>query len=859
MTVSVSMTPAPSVSGSVTESVAISTTISPSTSESITASASTTTSITQTTSRPPSSTPVSASVIPSATETLTGVSVSSIATPNPSDLPSPSLSPMPSLVISTVSQSSIRLSVSLDRNPVPLLVTTQLTVNIDQSSWLRVLSQVRVYATSANGKLRGALLVVADVNQQFTLQLTIPDIPCEHEGEGAGLFVIGVDAATGRDSMIDYAWVPVADWTQPTNRVFNMTQSLDASPTVLVISATVKLFIVVQTNQSVWSGVEGVRLYASRTILDSLSLSVIAHDRVIVMGDLRLTDMQDEGLIETNSQIFSAAIDFSNLALSGTHANVSGNELVQYQWEAVAYNTAFESSVVATTAIGDATGMSNVVTVIVTATSVAVVTSAIASTVVMSASITAVPVAPVLSGVTISHSAWSPGVSPIIAIGNMQVVAMTGSMQISTLPTNYRAFANNLSWVNGNVKWFGGSADYSAAQQHPNVQDFSIKLLKEDVIAVDVERSATSDAPNDHPARQALYTTLVSFICVFAFFCVVAAMVCSRNKMTQSFSEAQKYQSRKLALKRAFVGLFTLAYFGLTASALSVLWVSSVSQNDGAIATLVLLLVGIPLPFLSVVLYREIATEVDKGPKDNEADVGIFAFISGARKGCEWYSVLAIYRRLTCAIAVGMLPRLPVTQCAVIAVVFVVCLAVNVRYKPFKGGWRSFDFMFELLGQISTFACCGISLYLSTANASDHLNSILGTILIITHVVAFIGMTVMSIASLVENCGRVLVSWHTRKVALDQPDAFSTYESPRAQRRRGGKQTCDESSSSASTPDSKRFQKRTNEKGELVSVSYDSASAKQVKNWLKHWEEEEYDMDEGSSISSGPSPELFRK
>lgn len=698
-----------------------------------------------------------------------------------------------------------------------------------------------MYATDQN-QVRQGLLAQVPVTSEKSEVLVISDlhIPSASVGEGSKVLVIGVESdvgGSGMESTLDYAWATPLDWATPVGSITSVNQSTDKNADPLVVSTLVQVSAVVQTNADVCERVKGVRLYLTFAKLDHNNATV--REQISLVGTLLLSEMVHRATGE-----YFGEFDVGGLALSGQSTSEGW-----YEWSVVLFNDAFES-VATHLGVEDAAGLMNGVVVAVTTTSVAAVASAVAVSVFPSipASIGTVTTlsttgtAQVASG---SSSIGLPNASPILLIGNLQSIAMTGSLQLSGMPANYRSFARSFAWTNLHFRtqfWHKPSNEISG----PTAAHFSNlghKSLKANQIAV---TSYESVATNGSVASEALRNGVMVFVLLAVVCPTLYAIVTSHEEHSTSYEMEARHKKRRMLMKRLMMGMLTVAYYGLSVVSLIVLWSPNPAVNDRALAMLVVLFIAVPLPFLSVVLYtparQPVACDPDpsKSPKSHRISVStsssslsktsstssLLQSVSATRQGCEWYSVLVIYRRLCCAIAIGILHDVPEIQCAFVMATFFVCLVANVWKKPLQGGYSSLDFFVELTGQLLTIFSCGTTLTLSRSPSSNSVSGGLGFFLIFAQVMALLGMLGVSFVSMF----RYLVARATTKEEKTEGRLEAYCDSPRIKKRSPYSADGTLSAPSSPTSDSSDDWRHSGD-GKVIAVTIPQKT-KHVRDWL---------------------------
>eukprot|EP00300_Choanocystis_sp_HF-7_P021811 c20912_g1_i1.p1 GENE.c20912_g1_i1~~c20912_g1_i1.p1 ORF type:complete len:833 (-),score=162.98 c20912_g1_i1:72-2468(-) len=725
-------------------------------------------------STPTESNTMSSTLSPSSSATISPSSTGSLSqTLTATASPSPSLSAPPALVDSPLFVSALRVRASMDNNPAHELIDTNVTVEMVGDPF-KPISAVRLYATGADG-IRGGLLETIEISEdQRPVKVVLQNLQ-SFGGSGAGLLAIGVEAIGGLESTVDYDHVPLVDWTRPRVDVLSIVQGTDSNTLHSAISALVKVTLRVRFDADAGPLV-GIRLYlvqsTNSTQDNNNNLNNneerVQRQRIALTAVLMAADLAADAV---DPSTLSGSFDLGNVALPG----IASEELAKrwLQWEVVGFNQAFESEERGYVDVEDSTGLADAVSAVLASVSVTAVATTVAaslSTSVSSAAAAGVNVVTVGSGVNASSATVA---SPTIMIGNLQSAAMTGSMQV-TMPSNYRSFATKLSWTNGNIKLTHPISSQVASDEVDLSSKFRFGASLKSVGASRVESIATGGSS----AHTALQDTLLSFVFVF-LCCLTVSVAWSSYCATRQVLDMRKVRTVDKALKQAFIGVFTASYYGLTVTALIALWTHSVSEVDKIVATLVLLAIGLPFPFLSVALYRGLVPSADDSNQDTQS---LLQMVSPTRRGCEWYGVLSTYRRLVSAIAIGLLPNTPETQCIVIMAVFAACFLANVWYKPFRGGWKSVDFALECLSQVMVTLSCSISLYLHHSSPSPSLVVSLGALLVVGQLVGIVIMTLLGITSLI----RLFLGafFGPNKTPTEAPNhQFAGYESPRLRKR----------------------------------------------------------------------------
>eukprot|EP00300_Choanocystis_sp_HF-7_P036213 c5167_g1_i1.p1 GENE.c5167_g1_i1~~c5167_g1_i1.p1 ORF type:complete len:1274 (+),score=210.65 c5167_g1_i1:35-3823(+) len=699
-------------------------------------------------------------------------STSQTSTPSPSLSASVSPSAIPSLIVNDVLvPSAIKISVSLDANPGVMLISTTLTLSLSRPP-LRPLSSFHVYATSGGYKLKTVLLasVALDASsmepERFLAQIELKNIDATNP---AGVLVIGVESESEQESSVDYAWVELDDWTPPPLLVKGIVQAPDADDAPFIVTAVVTAEIVLddqasealQGRNSTRSGPVGARLYLTRPGVDGEVDGV----RLLV------------AVVQPVTAGSFVNFDASHVALAGC-SDTTAIESGTCNWSVVVFNKAFEAQGTASVEVADDGGLSQVVAATIVTASVAVVATTAMSTV--SSTATAVQAAQMSSasvqGGTIGAA------SPVVMFGNLQNIAMTGSMQLDSIPKNYRSFAMTMAWTNGNL-------GITKNGQSKIIDNFNLeghfRTLHSSGSGSTVQYHEAIVAGGSS-SSQLLYDALIMFVSLFLVCAVL--IVCARRRKSRVGTFAQ----------RLVIATMTLAYYGLTVAAILAVWAPHTDRTDKIVATIVLVVVAVPFPVLGVSLYRQFGRkhltpdqeasgwdwrQTEQNP---ETTAAMQSMAGGVRKGYEWYGLLGIYRRLLTAIAIVLLMNAPVVQCGVILAVFVVCFSTNVYFKPFKGGYRSFDFMVEATGQLVVMISCATSLILHFVPVSTTARQLIGQVLVVLEMSVIVGSlftTLVSIVALVLPKRALHEGDMTKFSSQVKHTKLTTYESPRSMRK----------------------------------------------------------------------------
>lgn len=709
------------------------------------------------------------------------VSQSSSLSQSHSVTTSPTVSPsaLPSLVFNLVIDSAVKLrQTALDTHPGIMVISTTLSLVLTRTP-LRPLSHAHLYATAGPENHKTVLLKTVPLSPESPETiLEIENI--EVISPGTGILAIGVEAETGMESTVDYAWIPLEDWALPPVRVSLVSQSVDVDNTPLVISAVVAAVVELDLDQQqlvesgagiTQVGAPGARLYLIRET---------TRERLALIDEITPVEPGSIVRFDALQCNLPGPRDPSEVAL--------GNQL--WAWEVVVFNKAFESSNPETAPVFDETGLSETVATVVATASVAVVASTITST---ASTASAVQVAQV--GASAQGGGASAGVSPVVMINNLQGFAMTGSIQLNTIPRNYRSFATSMSWINGNIGITPARLDQPPGPINI-AQEF--RSLQADTNETAAYRAAVVAAGSTAP--QLLYDTLVFFVSLFLACAVVLAILARRKPKPGS--------TRRKVIHKIVIGAFGLAYFGLTVAATLILWTTQGNDADKMIGTLILLLFTVPFPMLGLLLYRNLVSNrtpkaLEGGwswTKFEQVDQGsgmILQAIAGeTRRGCEWYGLLGIYRRLLNAVTLVLLMDQPAAQCGVVLALFLVSFLVNLRFRPFKGGLRSMDSIIEAAGQIVVIATCAFSLVFHFAAVAYSIQRVVGQSLVILQMCVIAGSLFFTIVPLFRaifclfHCkSEPVVDFENPSFSSRQPTSkLSVYESPRKMRRKQGRE-----------------------------------------------------------------------
>eukprot|EP00300_Choanocystis_sp_HF-7_P043071 c9703_g1_i1.p1 GENE.c9703_g1_i1~~c9703_g1_i1.p1 ORF type:complete len:567 (-),score=107.16 c9703_g1_i1:238-1833(-) len=447
--------------------------------------------------------------------------------------PSPSLSAVPSLVVSTVVSSAIWVDASVDSNPQPLNITTTVRVSVG-SNRFRLLTHIRVYATDQNME-RQELLFETPVGTNPEAHLTFSRIhvPSKQVGLGAGLLVIGVENNKyGSESTVDHAWLPLTDWAAPLGVISHLNQSIDLNVDPWVVSALVTVAISLPSNAEFHERVKGVKLYHAFSRLDANDTMV--RERVEVVDILLLTEMLQQAT-SNNISTYAGVFDVGRLILDQTNSSSGGEASAlfstgQHEWTAVLFNDVFESGET-NERLQDQVGLGQTVASVVTTASVAAVASAVvASAIVASPSSSLITSAQVSEMVSLStgHPIYP---SPILLIGNLQSIAITGSMQLTGIPANYRKFAQSFAWSNGHLKLHWLSSHSKTEYQFPDVAGmrFTDRVQKK----IEQMTHAESVASNGSIASQVLHTSVIMFVLLLALCPAIYAITTRYDRPKQ--------------------------------------------------------------------------------------------------------------------------------------------------------------------------------------------------------------------------------------------------------------------------------------------------------------------------------------
>lgn len=727
-------------------------------------------------SNTPSNTPTNT---PSNTSTNTP---SASPTPSVQGVASASPTPLPSLA-NTVIDSALRIKLgALDTHLSPLVISTALTVLLVHAPF-RPIAKLNVYATTGPDEKPTTLLTTAPFSPDTPTIVQVTSV--QVTSRDAGVLVVAVDSESGQESLVDRAWTALEDWALPPLVPGQLTQSVDVDDTPFIVSTVITAEILVDQIQAqalavesvsgvTVVGVPGVRLYLTRAASGE-RLALVDEVLEVSVGSV-------------------VRFDALQCALPGPRDEAEAALLAEgklWSWEVVVFNKAFESDQRVVALVLDETGLAEVVATVVATASVAVVVSTVTTTA------SAASVAQVAQvGVSAQGTTAGTCVSPMVMMGNLQGVAMTGSLQLSTVPRNYRSFATKMTWTNGNIGITPprlrpplGQVDVGAAFR--TLQSAVNNNKNETVTYHTAVVTAGSSAP------QLLYDTLIFFAGMFLASTIVLVVLSRRR--------TKPGRSQYRVIHKLVVGTFGLAYFGLTVAATLVLWTSQGDDTDKMIATVILLVFTIPFPVLGVVLYRKLVprdkdiTEEQGGWNwskfeqiDQRTGLVLQSVVGETRRGCEWYGLLCIYRRLINAIALVLLMELPVVQCGVVLGLFLVSFCVNIAFRPFKGGLKSFDLIIETAGQVVVISTCASSLALHFVTTDDKTKRLVGQCLVFLQMGVIALSLFFTIVPLLRLVLSLLSCKPRTKPDLENPrfssreptNKLGTYESPRKMRRK---------------------------------------------------------------------------
>eukprot|EP00300_Choanocystis_sp_HF-7_P006519 c14755_g1_i1.p1 GENE.c14755_g1_i1~~c14755_g1_i1.p1 ORF type:complete len:566 (+),score=140.59 c14755_g1_i1:173-1699(+) len=263
-----------------------------------------------------------------------------------------------------------------------------------------------------------------------------------------------------------------------------------------------------------------------------------------------------------------------------------------------------------------------------------------------------------------------------------------------------------------------GSNNIPTPDDTGSTGEATAKILHESVAKLNDQISVVT---NGRKPEQLFRETLLGIACVFfvVTFLLAGQILYYRSVPPTYRTPAMKQTSWRY--KSLCVTAVAFAYYGALSTSLLVLSVNGMSHLDIALAVIIVVFMGLPLPILAIVkLYR--VKQIERLQKqgldtkdlnyEKTRTQNIYkTLIGGTRPGCEWYSVLTLFRKMTMAAVTSLMVDFEYAQCWIIAGVYQLCLIANILSAPWEGGYKSGHFIIESTGQVLQLATCYVPIY----------------------------------------------------------------------------------------------------------------------------------------------------